>query len=95
LPCGIEMFYSPSQECPVACHGDDQPSPKAMARQDGEANRGEARPSEDGLATPQFRWMRRSSLRGASFFREDLSQGVLTSKCDSHFPFALQPSHQQ
>ena len=36
------------------------------AGMNGETNHGEARQSEDGLATPQFRLIPRSLLRGAS-----------------------------
>ena len=37
------MIYSPSPEYPAAYRRDDQPSPKASARQDGEENRAVAR----------------------------------------------------
>ena len=45
-------FYSASPEYPAACCRDDRSSPAATPRQDGEMNHGEARQSEDGLATP-------------------------------------------
>jgi len=44
----VSFFYSPSPEYPVACHRDDQPSPKATARQDGVANRAVAQRAKAG-----------------------------------------------